>query len=269
MRNDDRDPRDRGRGKRFLESVQPMIGLVTRMRRIERADGTSLARQRFDFGLRCRCGRRVVEPAREPNGTGAKCFAEPSAHGRQFIGCRWPLQYSHAPDAQRRVANQANRIDRRRAGLKSRQIIGKQRNPVEAQRREADAAIAYNHGRDALADLHRHFRIDEECAIIMGVDVDESGRQRLPGDVEFGSGRFANGTHGHDALAGDSNVPRARSGAGTIDDQCIAKNQIKHDCLSNRILIRAARQVLPDQTSNCPINCSSIVSDSQRSSSAS
>ena len=50
---------------------------------------------------------------------------------------------------------------------------------VQRQRREADAAIAGDHGRDALARLRRHVRRREQRPVVMRVHVDKTGRDDL------------------------------------------------------------------------------------------
>ena len=46
-------------------------------------------------------------------------------------------------------------------------------------RRRADAAVADNHGGDALRQLRQHLWIADNAGIVMGVDVDEAGREHL------------------------------------------------------------------------------------------
>ncbi len=101
----------------------------------------------------------------------------------------------HRPDAQRRMADEAGGVDRRRRAVERGEIIGKaaiaviggvadqverrRRRMVDRQRRQADPAIAGDDGRHPLARLCRHLRGGEQGAVVMGVHIDKAGRDDL------------------------------------------------------------------------------------------
>ena len=99
------------------------------------------------------------------------------------------------------MPDKAGGVDRGRRPVKRGEIIGEARIAVIAlladqierrrrarrrgQRREADAAIAGNHGRDALAGLRRHVRRREQRPVVMRMHVDKAGRDDLSGHVDL------------------------------------------------------------------------------------
>ena len=62
---------------------------------------------------------------------------------------------------------------------------------ARAHRREADAAVAHDDRGDAVPARRREQRIPADLAVVVGVDVDEAGRDQQPVGVDRAPGRSA------------------------------------------------------------------------------
>ena len=73
-----------------------------------------------------------------------------------------------------------------------------------------EAAVAHHHARDAVPARRREVAVPEDLRVVVGVDVDEPGRQHQPVEVDhLGAGvrrELARCTDGGDAVAGDGHV---------------------------------------------------------------
>ncbi len=141
------------------------------------------------------------------------------------------------------MADQASRIQRRWMRVERVEIIGKareavvaliadqierrRRRAIEGQRRERDAAVAGHDRGDALADFRAHIGGDEQRAIVMGVDIDESRRDDKPFRIEFAPAAASRQpSHCSDALAVDCDVGAEARGAAAVDHASAAQDQI-------------------------------------------
>ena len=104
------------------------------------------------------------------------------------------------------MPDQASGVDRGRAPVERREVVGKSaiaviggvadqierrwRRVVDRERRQADPAIAGDDRGDALARFCRHFRGREQGAVVMGVDVDKSGRHDLARYIDLARSRY-------------------------------------------------------------------------------
>ena len=61
--------------------------------------------------------------------------------------------------------------------------------PIGRDRREADAAVAHHHGGDAVPARRRELRVPGGLAVVVGVDVDEAGRDERAVGVDLARAR--------------------------------------------------------------------------------
>jgi hypothetical protein len=100
--------------------------------------------------------------------------------------------------------------------------------PAFAQRREADAAVAHHQRRHAVVDAGREGFIPAGLAVVVGVDVDETGHQ--PGAIggDALARRTADAAQLDDAAALYADVGRGRCGAAAVDDGGALDQQVEH-----------------------------------------
>ena len=151
-------------------------------------------RQLDDLVGRRVLGRRIVQPGRQADRALLQRLLERAPHGGDFLAVGGTVEPRHRADAQRRMSDLADGVERGRVAVQRRQIsveAGKKllrlaaddvqrrrRIALNGERREADAAIAGDDGGDALADLAFHQRVAQQRAVVVGVGIDEAGRQR-------------------------------------------------------------------------------------------
>ena len=105
------------------------------------------------------------------------------------------------------------------------QIQRRRRRASKRERSKRDAAIAGHDRRDALTDFRAHVGADEERAIVVSVDIDESRRDDEPCDVELAPTAAARQTsHGGNALAVDRDIGAEPRGAGAVDHASAAQD---------------------------------------------
>ena len=75
--------------------------------------------------------------------------------------------------------------------------------------READAAVAHDHGGDAVPDRRREQRVPGDLAVVVRVHVDEPGRDHEAGGVDLLATGLVDGAHRGDAAVVDGDVGRA------------------------------------------------------------
>ena len=170
-------------------------------------------------------------------------FSEPRPHCLDLRLVRGAVEFAHAADAQGRMADQASRVERRRMRIEGVEIIGetleavialfpdqiqrRRRCAIEDERRERDAAIAGHDRGDALTDFRAHIGGDEERAIVVGMDIDESRGDDEPVRVDLAPSAAARQTfHGSDALAVDRDIGAETGGAGAVDHASAAQHQV-------------------------------------------
>ena len=98
-----------------------------------------------------------------------------------------------------------------------------------AHRREADAAVAHDHGGDAVAGAGLEQVVPGGLAVVMGVDVHEAGSDDLAGGVD-GLRRFAGqaGADGDDRVADHGHVGGPRRVAGAVHQQPATDLEVIH-----------------------------------------
>src|SRR5207245_2835116 len=81
----------------------------------------------------------------------------------------------------------------------------------------------------------RHIRGRKECAVVMGVHVDEAGGEDLPRDVDLARTRsLADDPDRGDTVAGDRDIGPAARPAAAVDHLAAAQNPIGHYRLTCR-----------------------------------
>ena len=76
--------------------------------------------------------------------------------------------------------------------------------------REPDAAVAHDHGGDAVPDRRREQRVPGDLAVVVRVHVDEAGRDGEAGGVDLVAARLVDGADRGDAPVVDRDVGDAR-----------------------------------------------------------
>ena len=143
--------------------------------------------------------RRVGQPGGHADGAGLQRLFHPRAHDGDLGRRSLAFQVRHRGHAQRDVAQQHGAVGRRRLLAQGLQIIAVafvaepaavavqqvQRRHARRARRQRDAAVAGDHGGDALADLGRHGAVGQHGAVVMGMGVDEARRQHQAARVDL------------------------------------------------------------------------------------
>ena len=94
--------------------------------------------------------------------------------------------------------------------------------------READAAVAHDHGGDAVPDRRREQRVPGDLPVVVGVHVDEAGRDREAGGVELLATGLVDGADRGDAAVVDGDVGRRRATTPAVDHGSVPDHQIVH-----------------------------------------
>jgi hypothetical protein len=92
---------------------------------------------------------------------------------------------------------------------------------------EPDAAIAHDRGGDAVPGRGRQMVVPYRLRIVVGVDVDEAGRDQLALGVDFLGAAFCDLADHSDAVAGDADIGFDGRTAGAIDDGAAADDQVE------------------------------------------
>src|SRR6185437_5878056 len=95
-------------------------------------------------------------------------------------------------------------------------------------RREADPAVAHDHGGDAVPDRRREQRVPGDLPVVVGVDVDEAGRDREAGGVELLATGLVDGAHHGEAPVVDGDVAGRRTTTAAVDHGSVPDHQIVH-----------------------------------------
>ena len=94
--------------------------------------------------------------------------------------------------------------------------------------RETDTAVAHDHGGDAVPQRRREQRVPRDLAVVVGVHVDEAGRDDEAGGVELFSTRLVDGADGGDAAVVDGDVGEHGGSPATVDHRSVADHEIVH-----------------------------------------
>ncbi len=141
------------------------------------------------------------------------------------------------------MAHHAGGVDGRRRGPQRVQVVGEALETVRTafvqqvqgggrvgvrQRRQADAAIARDHRGDALRDLGRHVAAPEQVVVVVGVRVDEAGRDHQARHVDPGvRGGVRQIADGGDAVAAHAQVGAPSRGVAAVDEGAAHEQQVE------------------------------------------
>jgi hypothetical protein len=191
--------------------------------------------QRHDLGGLGEAAGRGEEARRQAERAGVQPLVQQRAHLIELAGGRGAVFEPHRHQPQRVVADQHAGIDRdrregvevlreahlaeRQPGRAAAQVIGEELRLAGQNRRDRKSAMADDLGRDALPDLAFGFRVDRQCEVGMGLDVDEAGgdRQARRVDDPLCRARQRRPDRG-DAPTGDRQIPGlARLAAAVVE----------------------------------------------------
>ena len=167
VRDLDRNARFAADAQDFVERFESPVGLVADVADVEAARRRRHLRQ-FDHFFRGRKVRRFVfEARRQAEGTRRQFLREQRLHLREFLRRRRAVQVlAHGLLAQRRVADHARHVDRRRRGLEL---------PEPVPQRKVGLAILTNDNRGHALATHRGgIEILEQPAVAVAMHVDEA-----------------------------------------------------------------------------------------------
>ena len=102
---------------------------------------------------------------------------------------------------------------------------------VVGQRGDGEAAVAGEHGGDAVQRRRREGAVPEDLGVEVGVDVDEARCDDLAGGVDGALGVAVDLADGDDAAVLDADVGAAARCAGAVDDVAAPDDQIEHGTL--------------------------------------
>jgi len=253
LRDDDRQPGLAPDGQGLVERTVRFLGVAAHVGGVDAAVTGRHGRQRDDLGGLAETRRRVFQPGREPGGAGIHGLTDPGRHGGDLVGRCRALGIVHGRHAQGAVADQQGGVAGRRGALEQIDVGRKGRVTVTGvvtdqverfgrrfghhQRRQADAAVARDHGRHPLADLGRHVAGIAQHAVVMGVHVDETGRDDAARGIDHRlRNRLGEIADGHDPVVVDGDVGAIAQPARAVDDLAAADDDavFLHGCLPCR-----------------------------------
>ena len=98
-----------------------------------------------------------------------------------------------------------------------------------ARRREADAARSHHHGRHAVTGRRRQRVVEGDLAVVVRVDVDESGRDDQAVGIDLLATLTVHGATDLDERAvGDGDVTAVGGAPGAVDDGAVPDHEIEH-----------------------------------------
>ncbi len=98
-----------------------------------------------------------------------------------------------------------------------------------SERRDREAAVAADHGRDAVQRRRRQRRVPEHLGVVVRVDVDESGRDDLAVGVDRARRLLVDVADRRDPAVADSDVGDPAGRTRAVDDRSIADDHVEHD----------------------------------------
>ena len=198
-----------GEGARHLAAVDRLVQLEP-VDRDARPRRRRCPRRRARPCGRCRRRWRVRWPRRaRPSRRRAPRRAGPARRRRARAGCgrarRGTRRPSPSPTGSPRAATAP--------GMPSTPSISPMSQSWRSGGggREADAAVAHDHGGDAVPDRRREQRVPGDLAVVVGVHVDEAGRDREAGGVELLAPGLVDGADRGDAAVVDGDVGEHRT----------------------------------------------------------
>ena len=99
---------------------------------------------------------------------------------------------------------------------------------IGCSRREADAAVAHDHGGDAVPARRRQERIPRDLPVVVGVDVDEAGRHQRTVGIDHLASRALDATDVGDGAIGDGDIGGLGRCAGAVDDRAPLDHEVVH-----------------------------------------
>src|SRR5260370_32398911 len=99
-------------------------------------------------------------------------------------------------------------------------------------RSKSDPTVADNYRGHAMPARRRKIRVPERLAVVMGVDIDPSGRHQQAAGVDFAPARPSLAADGRDHTAIDCEVAAMGRRAGAINDCAVPDYGIMHDRIS-------------------------------------
>ena len=180
-----------------MASISSCAGVVTRDRLTA-------------FGVVDRQPRRReaqrARPRSPPPPACASCARSSAVAGSRSTP-RWPITYTRSGECGRNAATSMSRLPRVERVEELGEGLPRPRQPVDhhdagdvlhaghhvdehvvvlgAARREADAAVAHHRGGDAVRRRRRHAVRPDGLAVVVGVQVDEAGRDQQAGRVDL------------------------------------------------------------------------------------
>ncbi len=94
--------------------------------------------------------------------------------------------------------------------------------------REPDTAVAEHQGGDAVPRRRRQGGVPGDLTVVVGVDVDETGGDDLAVGVELLGARGVDSADDGDVPVIDGDIGDDRAGAGAVDHQPVANDQVVH-----------------------------------------
>jgi hypothetical protein len=112
---------------------------------------------------------------------------------------------------------------------------------IRRDRREAHAAVAHDHGGDAVQRRRLEERVPRGLPVVVAVDVDESRRDDQARSVDDLGRLGAHRADGSDLAAVDRHIRHERRAARAVDDETPANHQLMHMCPHDPRARRPAR----------------------------
>ncbi|MNV23302.1 hypothetical protein D3C71_1143110 [compost metagenome] len=198
VRDDQRHARAEGRVAGLVQRLDDLLHLAAQVRGVHAAMARDDARERGDFLGRRGKGFFVEQARRQAVRARGHAVVEQRGHVCQFIAVRGPVECLHRREAQRGVAHERGHVERRLRRIDGRTVLGHGRvlERVRTQqrerrlrlrravRRQRDAAVARDHGGDALRHLGQAQRVAQHDGVVVRVGVDEAGRDHLAAAVD-------------------------------------------------------------------------------------
>ncbi|MNS74261.1 hypothetical protein D3C72_1077310 [compost metagenome] len=218
----------------FFHGVANVVGFVAQVGGVQAApSGQGLGHADHFLGAGVH-GGGVVQARGQARGAGRHGLVQRPPHGCDLALVGRAVQPVHGRYAQAGMAHQRQAVDGGgrgvqrvgvvlHAGVEFARVLGQQvqrgRHHIarRAHRRQADAAVAGDHGGDALADFGPHQGRAQQRAVIVGMAINEARRHHLAGGVQAAPRAPLRAVaNGRNALALDGDVGAAGGAAQTV-----------------------------------------------------
>ncbi len=97
------------------------------------------------------------------------------------------------------------------------------------ERRDREATVAAHHRRHSVQRRRRQRRVPEHLRVVVGMDVDEAGRDHLAVGFDRARRAIVDLADGRDASVLDCDVRAVPGTPGAVDHRSVADDQIEHD----------------------------------------